>query len=44
MQNDLFVHYNSREEVEDAFRKMVHLKDEWRAQVRELKQNAGLAL
>jgi len=44
MNDDIFVHYNTREEMQEAFRKMLHAKDEWKAQVRELEQNARLAV
>ena len=44
MKNDLFVHYNTPEEAAEAFRKMVHAKDEWLEQVHQLKQNARLAV
>lgn len=42
MQNDLFVRYGTQAEAEEAFRKMLHLKDEWRAQVRECERRLAL--
>lgn len=44
MKEDLFVHYSSPEEAAEGLRKMIHAKDEWRAQVRQLKQNAQLTV
>jgi len=44
MNDDIFVRYNTREEMQDAFRKMLHAKEEWKAQVRELEHNAKLAI
>ena len=44
MEQDIFVHYNSSEEVQVALRKMLQAKEEWRAQIRELEQKSGLAI
>jgi len=44
MNDDIFVHYNTTEEMQEAFRKMLHAKDAWKAQVRELERNARLVV
>lgn len=42
MKEDLFVHYNTPEEAADAFRKMLHVKDEWLAQVQQCEKRLAL--
>ena len=42
MDKDIFITYHSREEAQDAFRKMLHIKEEWRAQVRECESRLAL--
>ncbi len=44
MNDDIFVKYSTPEAAAEAFYKMLHAKDEWRAQVREAEQKAGLSV
>ena len=40
--DDIFIKYNTPEERANAFRKMIHAREEWRAQVIQRERELGI--